>query len=283
MNGPGEVRAIRCDSVFDRNSYRSEFGDITGLAESIRELGLLQPILVCETEDGYELLAGRRRLAAMRSLNQELIHAVLIPVASNAIIVQNDENAHRKPMTPMEKVNIARALMPILQKEALKRRAGGARTDGEKGSTRELVARRVDLSHETLKKALYICDHLDALRDRIARAMKAGQDANEWQALAEKLDTLVKRMNSSERANRLTISAAYKEARQLIEENRRQNAGPPPKEPMRIVRLVSQLPAQHGKAIPVQVSVNLSMDDPPKDLIVKALQAVLVTLAGSGA
>ena len=38
--------------------------ELTALAQSIRENGLLQPVTVRRTEDGYELVAGERRLRA---------------------------------------------------------------------------------------------------------------------------------------------------------------------------------------------------------------------------
>ena len=40
--------------------------ELAGLAQSIRENGLLQPITVRKTENGYELVAGERRLRACK-------------------------------------------------------------------------------------------------------------------------------------------------------------------------------------------------------------------------
>ena len=48
----------------NRRQPRQEFGEdtIDSLARSIREVGVLQPIIVRRVEEGYELVAGERRL-----------------------------------------------------------------------------------------------------------------------------------------------------------------------------------------------------------------------------
>jgi ParB family transcriptional regulator, chromosome partitioning protein len=55
----------RIDSIIVGQRFRRDFGDIEGLADSIKALGLLQPIVV--TPDG-RLLCGERRLRACRLL-----------------------------------------------------------------------------------------------------------------------------------------------------------------------------------------------------------------------
>jgi len=76
---------------------------LNGLAESIREEGLLQPIVVRKVADGYELIAGERRLRAFRKLSIEKIPARIIEAsdassASLALI----ENLQREGLNPIE-------------------------------------------------------------------------------------------------------------------------------------------------------------------------------------
>jgi ParB family transcriptional regulator, chromosome partitioning protein len=54
--------------------HRRDLGDIGGLAESIADIGLLQPIVV--NEDGL-LLAGARRLAACKHLGWETVPVIV--------------------------------------------------------------------------------------------------------------------------------------------------------------------------------------------------------------
>ena len=58
---------------------RTEFGseEIRELAESIREKGLLQPILLRKHHDGYQIVAGERRFRAMLTLGRETIPALV--------------------------------------------------------------------------------------------------------------------------------------------------------------------------------------------------------------
>ena len=56
--------------VFDDDSIRD-------LAESIRESGLLQPVTVRKTDNGYALIAGERRVRAFRLLSREFIPAIV--------------------------------------------------------------------------------------------------------------------------------------------------------------------------------------------------------------
>ena len=49
--------------------------ELAGLAQSIRENGLLQPISVRKVEGGYELVAGERRLRACKLAKMETIPA----------------------------------------------------------------------------------------------------------------------------------------------------------------------------------------------------------------
>jgi ParB family chromosome partitioning protein len=53
---------------------------IADLAESIRAVGLLQPVVVCKSDklNKFELLQGKRRVLAVRSLHQKTVSAILV-------------------------------------------------------------------------------------------------------------------------------------------------------------------------------------------------------------
>ena len=55
---------------------RMDDAALDGLAESIRQHGVIQPILVTETIDGYTLVAGERRVRAARMAGLERIPAI---------------------------------------------------------------------------------------------------------------------------------------------------------------------------------------------------------------
>lgn len=100
------------------NRYRQELGDIPALAQSIQELGLLQPIGV---DKGHGLIFGERRLRAHQHLGLETIKARIIEV--DTLLAEKAENEIRKDFTASERVAIAKAI-----EEALGNRQG-QRTD----------------------------------------------------------------------------------------------------------------------------------------------------------
>ena len=76
-----EVRIIKINTV-KPNKYqpRLDFYDegIKNLAASIKENGLIHPIVVRETNDGYEIIAGERRYRASKYLGLEEIEAIIV-------------------------------------------------------------------------------------------------------------------------------------------------------------------------------------------------------------
>src|SRR5689334_4079975 len=72
---PAPVVQLRIDEIAIGERARLDLGDIESLASEIRELGLLQPIMVERSASGYQLVFGARRLAAVKSLGWERISA----------------------------------------------------------------------------------------------------------------------------------------------------------------------------------------------------------------
>jgi len=100
----------------NRQQPRTVFNDekISELAESIKEHGIIQPILVRQTNDGYELIAGERRYRAAKTLNLATIPVIIrnyddITTASVAII----ENIQREDLTSIEEALAYRQLMNL--------------------------------------------------------------------------------------------------------------------------------------------------------------------------
>jgi ParB/RepB/Spo0J family partition protein len=88
--------------------HRRDMGDLTGLAASMADLGLLHPIVV--RPDGV-LVAGERRLHAAKSLGWTEI-AVTVVDLNEIARGEFAENAVRKDFTLSEAVAIKRALEP---------------------------------------------------------------------------------------------------------------------------------------------------------------------------
>lgn len=95
------IEAIRPNPHQPRVHFDEE--SLSELAASIREIGVLQPILVRPATDGYELLAGERRWRAAKRAGLAVIPAIVrrtddLGSVERALI----ENLHRQDLTPLE-------------------------------------------------------------------------------------------------------------------------------------------------------------------------------------
>src|SRR5512135_2223403 len=76
------------------------------LAASIREHGVLQPVLVTETLDGYQLIAGERRVRASRLAGLERVPAVIRQLADqDQLEVALVENVQRSDLDPIDEAS----------------------------------------------------------------------------------------------------------------------------------------------------------------------------------
>ncbi len=88
------------------NQPRMEFDTeaLEGLKQSIRENGVIQPITVRRIDEGYELIAGERRLRAVQDLGYKKIPAFVMEVKSEDQMLELAlvENIQREDLNPME-------------------------------------------------------------------------------------------------------------------------------------------------------------------------------------
>jgi ParB family chromosome partitioning protein len=122
------VSAIRPNSRQPRNSF-PEAG-IKELAASIREVGILQPLVVRSTPAGFELIAGERRLRAAREAGLERVPVLIRQAGENeSMELALVENLQRENLSPLETAAAYQALMDGfgLSKDQLARRLGKSR------------------------------------------------------------------------------------------------------------------------------------------------------------
>jgi ParB family chromosome partitioning protein len=114
---------------------RKRFDDaaLLALADSIRERGVLQPVIVKPAEDGYELVAGERRWRAAQLAGESTIPALVDPMLDQAASLELAliENLVREDLSVIEQ---ARALATLLDElrvtgGVLAKRLGRSRTD----------------------------------------------------------------------------------------------------------------------------------------------------------
>jgi ParB/RepB/Spo0J family partition protein len=103
------VERILPNPAQPRLSYEEE--SLTELADSIREHGVLQPILVRPAGRSYELIAGERRWRASRMAGRETIPAIVVEFdEQTALEVSIIENLQREDVTPLEEAAMLRKM-----------------------------------------------------------------------------------------------------------------------------------------------------------------------------
>ena len=162
---------VPVDKIIVGERARQDLGDLTGLVESIRKIGLLHPIVVTES---YELVAGGRRLEAIRQLGHKSIAATILPMSPEQMLyAERDENTARLDLRRSEMVALGRQLETVLkekvrdQQRESGRRLGTGQQVGETpsscvGPVRERVAGTLGVGSSTYEKAKQVVEAAEA-------------------------------------------------------------------------------------------------------------------------
>src|SRR5258707_648766 len=135
----------------DRDAGQED-STIAELAASIRERGLISPLLVRPAPDGrYEVVAGQRRLLACQQIGLDpvscLVHDGLDD--ADAVVLSLIENVHRADMSPLDKAQALKALY-------------------DRYHSYEQVARVTTWSPSTVRKYVLLLSLPDELRARVS-------------------------------------------------------------------------------------------------------------------
>ena len=146
---------------FPDNPFRVVEDDmLMELAESIKEFGMVTPIITRPKEDGngYEIIAGQRRVRASELAGIDTVPAFVLPLdRDRAIITLVDSNIQRENILPSE-----RAFAYKMKLEAMKRQ--GYRTDltssqlGTKLRTDETVAQGFGVGKTTVQRFIRLTE-----------------------------------------------------------------------------------------------------------------------------
>ncbi|MES1169259.1 MAG: ParB/RepB/Spo0J family partition protein, partial [Leifsonia sp.] len=166
---------------------RKEFvkEDLDELVQSIREIGVLQPIVVrpivgaASGEPQYELVMGERRLRASKQLGLETIPAVIKNTADDAMLRDALlENLHRANLNPLEEASAYQQLL------------------ADFGITQDELASRIGRSRPQITNTLRLLRLPDAVQKRVAagvlsaghaRAILSAGDAATMIKLSDKI------------------------------------------------------------------------------------------------
>ena len=132
---------------------RMDQAELEALAASIREHGVLQPILVTETLDGYQLVAGERRFRASQMAGLERIPALIRQLADRQQLeLALVENLQRQDLGPMEEAHAFRSLVDDF------------------GMSQDDIATRVGRARSTVANTLRLLDLDSAVQSAVAES-----------------------------------------------------------------------------------------------------------------
>jgi ParB family chromosome partitioning protein len=181
---PGaQLREVAVDDVAPNPKQpRQVFDDeaLEELTHSVREFGLLQPIVVREGADGgYELIMGERRLRAARAAGLDTVPAIVRDTTDDALLRDALlENIHRVQLNPLEE---AAAYQQLLE---------------EFGATHEELASRIGRSRSQVTNTIRLMKLPVKVQTRVAagvisaghaRALLGLPDADSQDALATRI------------------------------------------------------------------------------------------------
>lgn len=145
---------------------------LQGLADSIKELGVLQPLLVRHKGDVWEVVAGRRRLAASRLAGLETVPCFVSAASSErSVDATLAENLHRRNLSPVEE---ALAYARLKEEQGLTQKAIGEKV-GRSQSHVGMHLRLLDLPAE-VQSAVHQgkLSYVTALRSRNKKGKRQG-------------------------------------------------------------------------------------------------------------
>ena len=148
--------------------YVKDDNDMEQLTESIRQQGVLNPIMVRPLDTGeYEVISGHRRLHACKKAGIEMIPAFIYSMdRSEAVVAMVDSNLHREKLLPSEK-----AFAYKMKMEALKHQ--GQRTDltlgqvGTKLRSDEIIAQRSGESRNQVQRYIRLTNLIPSILQKV--------------------------------------------------------------------------------------------------------------------
>lgn len=121
-----DINAIQPNPSQPRKTFDDE--SIAELAQSIRQVGLIQPLLIRRMENGYELVAGERRLRACKSIGLEKVTCIVQQEVyeEDSAMMALIENLQRENLHYLEEAECYQALLTTynLKQEELAERLG---------------------------------------------------------------------------------------------------------------------------------------------------------------
>jgi ParB-like chromosome segregation protein Spo0J len=168
---------------------RSDAGDLDALVASIRDVGLLHPVVI-DTDD--HLVAGWRRLQAVKRLGWTEVPVTIAKNLDDALLAlraERDENTCREPLAPLDDLALRNRLLEVEAREAKARQNGAAERgkEGGRGKRKTLPGTSRKGSGDARDRAAKATDHSDRTHRKIQEIVEAARADARYQPFVEML------------------------------------------------------------------------------------------------
>lgn len=236
-SGLVEIPVERVEANPNQPRQRFESADLEELAASIRQHGMLQPLLVSEREPGrYVLIVGERRWRAAKLAGQTTVPAVIRERLDEDHLLELAlvENLQRQDLTPLEE---ARAY------EKLRSALGLSQTE---------IASRVGINRSTVANALRLLKLPEEIQELVQEGALTGGHARTLLAFADDEDRVAWARRAVEAGLSVRdLERAASEDRQRISPPSRPPRTPAPRDP-NIVTAEEQLSLRLGAKVEIR-------------------------------
>lgn len=195
---------ILVDDIEVKDRARKDYKDVKALMESIRTKGLIQPIAVCQGDDGFSLLAGGRRLLAYKQLRLKRIEAKVFPRDLDEYerkAIELEENIQREDLSYSEEASLTAEIHELYKTIGMKR-------EGKEHSIRDtavVLGRGKSRVRDELELARYIkaIPGLAKLKNK-SEALKFIKKAGSLAKLKKEVSVIKEARKSTTKSNQLT-------------------------------------------------------------------------------
>jgi len=144
------IRNIPIEKIIPNQMQpRRDMGDLSELTDSIRENGIIEPVIVKPREGNFEIIAGERRFRAAKEAGMHEIPCIEHDIPDNeALEMSIIENIQRKDLNVFEQSHSIRSLADIY------------------GYTHEEIAKKIGKSRVTVTELIRITDLPEEIREK---------------------------------------------------------------------------------------------------------------------
>jgi len=222
-----ELKKIRPNRLNPRLSINVE--RLNELADSIRQMGVLEPLIVRPVDDGYEVVIGERRYRASQQAGLHKVPVIVRDYTDEQVIELNlVENIQREDLSAVEKGNCCKQLIEKFS---------------DKYPTQGTIARKIGVSNESISAWIRLTKAPEEIQKIIAPAEKAGVPREEGKLDYSTAVAITRQIDEPERQVEVAMEIAKS---QLHREKAQQAVTIAAREPERpaqeVVKEVAEMP-----------------------------------------